>query len=285
MIYQIVSENVLYLRIFTHWLSFWINRVALNFFTTLEMSEKLREYSVALFCSDKALLIFRTIFFIGTASYVIVFPFLSKREADVYYLYYLTRWNWILLALYFLLGVFQSISAVKKASRNSINIAWKVLFSTVQPIAIAVTVVYWLLLSDAVFDSATYSLEVRLRFALEHCLNLFLPLLDLMLSNVKVQAFYVFAPVFWLSAYETMVLLWHFLGNTYWPYSFLAAIAEDENGTVKIPMIVAFIVGSNVAIAILFFFVIGIVAFRDLIARRILGKSTQYSSTSTIVVV
>ena len=248
-------------------------------------SKIMSKFGVSSFVKDKTLFLIRCSFVIVVAVYVILNPILKQgNEPRVNHLIYLTNWSWIFNLLYFMIGAVQSALALKDKQNKWLNWGWKALFSIVQPVAIFVTVLFWVLLNGNVTNPNEW-LAPRIRSGIEHLVNFVLVMVDLWFSNQKIPFIFVLAPINFMLIYSVVIICWKILSDSsYWPYEFLNSLIGEQVSSFNWLYLVLFVVGIIVVISILFFIVVGITRVRE---KRLEKKPLldQGKSTSTIVVV
>ena len=172
----------------------------------------------------------------------------------------LIDWHWLVIWLYFALLTVQSWQQIHGEKYCLAKIV-HVVFSIIQPIALMVSVVYWVLLSDEAFNPK-YSLFLRWRSALQHILNIVFTFLDLFTSNTVITLKDSLYPTFFVSVYLVFGFVW-FVQRAEWPYSFLNSVVGTELGNLKWGLFAAFVIVLLVAVVLFHLVVMGLVKVRD----------------------
>ena len=165
--------------------------------------------------------------------------------------------------MYFGLGTLQSFGQRYEQEKLVVGGAFRVCFAIVQPIAILVSLVYWLLLRDEAFNDID-PLFLRARSASQHAFNILFTLLDLFTTETKLKPIDCIYPLLFLGLYQVSSLVWFFVQGV-WPYEFMAQIAGNSKENLKWDMIILFS-GAIFVVTILFHFVvIGLIWVRDFV--------------------
>ena len=215
------------------------------------------------FVSDKTLSGFRVCFLLLT-TYFFAWQ-VAVQDPVISYWHFLTNWGFTVLMLYSWSCCFMSFG------RPSLyyNEVHRALFATAVPVAWMVTIGFWTLLSDLVFQPYKHwngqgeslaSKQFHTIYA--HLMNLVLALISLFLGKTVVGWRHVVFPIFFVVAYMTTVVISFCSFGSDWPYGFLSVLGNTCS-TLKPLYLVLLLVATIIAIAAFFWITLLMIALRD----------------------
>ncbi|KAI8897934.1 hypothetical protein BC833DRAFT_591884, partial [Globomyces pollinis-pini] len=170
-----------------------------------------RESYLSTAMPNSSLFYLRFVFFLFYLVWIALVLFRNRFE----YFLYLTNWNWIIGLFYFLNGFLTCARVSLSTKQTLININW-VLFPTLMPFALIVTIGYWTIGKNP--NDNPYE---RFIATIQHTINIIFPTIDLLLCTTVLRPTQIIYPIIAMSTYTAMTLIGHLVYKIPWPYSFL----------------------------------------------------------------
>jgi hypothetical protein len=126
----------------------------------------------------------------------------------------------------------------------------KILFSVALPVSIAVTLLFWVLLSPTlIFTNSKSSTWDKAVSSFDHLIQFLMAAGEIIISSILLDWIYILAPVLFILYYSILGLILK-LTTDLWPYGFMYSFF----GTTEINYLnfVLFLVGTEILIAVLF---------------------------------